>query len=62
MAIIFSNLFTIWKNGVKFQFFFNLVICSNYSVTNYFKIPVFHFLFCFEKVNKGHLKIVNVSY
>ena len=39
--------------------FFSLANCSNYSITNYVKIPVFHF---FEKVNKGQLKMVNVNY
>ena len=29
---------------VKFQIFFNLPTCSNYSITNNVKIPVFHFL------------------
>ena len=28
----------------KFQVLLNLAIYSNYSITNYFKIPVFHFL------------------
>ena len=42
-----------------FQVLFNLVACSNYSITNYVKIPVFHF---FEKVNKGYLKMVNANY
>ena len=30
-----------------------LATCSGYSITNYFKFPVFHF---FQKVNKGELK------
>ena len=38
---------------------FALLTCSNYSITNYVEIPVFHF---FEKVNQGHLKMVNVNY
>ena len=42
-----------------FQELFILATCSNYSVANYVKIPVFHF---FEKVNKGHVKMVNVNY
>ena len=41
----------------KFQVLFNLATYSNYSLTNYVKIPVFYF---FEKVNKGQLKMVNV--
>ena len=41
----------------KFQVLFNLATWSNYSITNYIKIPVFHFL---AKVNEGHLKLVNV--
>ena len=40
----FSGCFwTIWRTGSKFQVLFNLVTCSNYSVTNYVKIPMFHF-------------------
>ena len=37
-----------------FQVLFNLK-------TNYVKIPVFHFFF-FEKVNKGHLKLVSAIF
>ena len=56
----FSETFlTIWRTGVMFQALFNLATCSNYSIINYVKIPVFHF---FEKVNKWHLKMVNVNY
>ena len=36
-----------------FQVLFNLATSSNYSITNYVKIPVFQF---FEKLNKGQLK------
>ena len=52
-----------------FQVLLNLATCSNYSITNYVKIPVFFFvLFCFvlfffcfvEKMNKGQLKIVKL--
>ena len=46
-------LWTIWWTGARFQVLFNLAICSNYLITNYVKIPVFHI---FEKVNKGQLK------
>ena len=42
-----------------FQFLLNLGTCSNYSVTKYVKILVFHFV---EEVNKGQLKMVNVNY
>ena len=42
-----------------FHVFFNLTACSNYSITTYVKIPEFHFS---EKVNKGHLKMVNFNY
>ena len=52
-------LWTIWRTDGKFQGFFNLVTCSNYSVISYVQIPVFHI---FEKVNKGQLKMVNVNY
>ena len=41
------------------QILFNLATYSNYSITNYVKIPVFHFI---EKVNKGHLRTVNFNY
>ena len=44
--------------GTKFQILFNLATCSNYSITNYVMIPMFHL---FEKVNKGHSKMLNVS-
>ena len=47
---------TFWKiskTGAKFQALFNLATCSNNSITNYVKIPVFHF---FQKVNKGTIK------
>ena len=43
----------------KFQFHFNLVTCTDYSIINYIMILVFHI---FEKVNKGDLKMVNVNY
>ena len=43
----------------KYQVLYNLETCYNYSVTNYVKVPVFHF---FEKVNNGHLKIVSANY
>ena len=42
-----------WRTGTKFQALFNLATCSNYLITNYVKIPVFHF---FERVDKGELK------
>ena len=35
--------------GTTFQVLFNLSTCSNYSITNYDKFPMFHFL---ERVNK----------
>ena len=47
----FSGIFwTNWRSGAKFQVLFLLETCSNYSITNYAKIPLFPF---FEKVNKG---------
>ena len=49
----------IWRTVAKFQVLFNLRTCSNYSITNYVKIPMSHF---FEKVDKGELKMVNVNY
>ena len=58
--IKFSEIFSkILRTGTRFQVLFNFATCSNYSVTNYAKIPVFHF---FEKVNKGQWKMVNVNY
>ena len=48
-----------WWTRAKFQVLFNLATCSNHSITNCVKIPVFPF---FEKVNKGQLKMVNVNY
>ena len=32
-----------WRTGAKFLALFNLATCCNYSITNYIKIPVFHF-------------------
>ena len=49
---------TIWRTRAKFQALFNLATCSNYSITSYVMFPVFHF---FERVNKGELKMVNIS-
>ena len=34
---------TIWRTVGKLQVLFNLAACSNYSITNYVKIPVFRF-------------------
>ena len=45
--------------GLSPRPFFNLATCSNYSITNYVKITVFHF---FEKVNKWHFKMSNINY
>ena len=44
-----------------FQVLLNLAICCDYSITNSVKIPVLNFFFS-EKVNKEHLKMVNVNY
>ena len=52
-----ESFWTIWKTGAKLQTLFNLATCSNYSMTNYVKFPVFHF---FEGVNKRELKMVNI--
>ena len=41
---IFLNSWMIWRTGAKFQALVKLATCSNYSVTNYNKFPVFHFL------------------
>ena len=50
---------TIKRTETRVQVLFNLATCPNYSITKYFKIPVFHF---FEKVNKGQLKMVYVNH
>ena len=56
----FSGIFwTTWRTGTRFQVLFNLATCSNYSITNYVKISVFHF---FENVNNWQLKMVTVNY
>ena len=52
MAIIFRSLLNNLRTGAKFQVLFHLATCSNYSITDYVKIPVFHF---FYKGNKGQL-------
>ena len=58
----YSGIFrTIWRDGADFQVLFNLSTYSNYSITNYAKIPVLHFFF-FKKVNKWQLKKVNVNF
>ena len=37
----FSVIFrTTWETGARFQVFFNLATCPNYSITKYGKIPV----------------------
>ena len=47
----FSKIFwMIWRIGVNFQAHFNLSTCSNYSITNFVKLPVFHF---FKRVNQS---------
>ena len=46
---------TMWRTGPKFQALFSLRSCSSYLITNYVKIPLFHF---FEKKNKSYLKMV----
>ena len=52
-------LWTIWRSGLNFHVLFNLPTCSNYTITSYIMISVFHF---FEEVNKGHFKLLNVCY
>ena len=43
--------------------FFNLAPCSNCSIANYVKLPMFHFfIFFFETVYNGQSKMVNVNY
>ena len=57
---LFLGIFwTVWRTGANSQVLFNLATCSNYSITNYIKIPLFNFI---EKVNKGHFEMVNVTW
>ena len=56
IQVFVQKTFCIQVSGAKSQIHSNLANCPNYSITNYVEIPVFHF---FEKVNKGHLKLVN---
>ena len=49
---------TVWRTGASFQVLSHLGSCPNYPITNYVKIPVFHF---FETVNKVQLKMVNAN-
>ena len=42
-----------------FQALLNIATYLNYSITNYDKIPVFHY---FEKLNKEQLKMLNINY
>ena len=50
---IFRNLLFNLEDWDKFQVLFNLATCSIYSITNYVKIPGFHFFFFFfENVNR----------
>ena len=44
---------------IQLQALFNLATCSNYSITNYVKFPVFLF---FKRVIKGELKMINTNY
>ena len=45
----FSGIFwRIWRTGTKFQVHFYLATYSNYSITNYVKISVFHFYGTFK--------------
>ena len=44
----FSEIFwTIWSTGAMLLVLFNLATCSNYPITNYVRIPMFHFFFFF---------------
>ena len=56
---MFTNLLNNCWTGAKFQVLFTLPTSFNYSITNYFKVLVFHFL---ENMNRGHIKMVNVKY
>ena len=57
ICIKFSGIFwTICRTGASFQVFFNLATCSNYSITNYVNIPVFHFILFLRKGEQGTIK------
>ena len=49
---------TFLKPRAEFQVPFNLETCSNCSITNYVKFPVFQF---FENVNKVELKMIKID-
>ena len=49
---------TFLKPRAEFQVLSNLETCSNCSITNYVKFPVFQF---FEKVNKVELKTIKIN-
>ena len=51
-----GQLIDICKDNNFQESFLNL---ATYSITNFVRIPVFHF---FGKVNEGQLKMVNVNY
>ena len=48
----------IWRARAKFQVLFNLTTFSNYSITNYVKIPAFHFL---KKVKNGKYQLLKID-
>ena len=56
---IYEISWTIWRTEAKLQTLFNSATCSNYSITDYVKPPVFHF---YEMMNTGELKMVNIKY
>ena len=61
MSIVHETGCTFWtieKVGAKFQVLFNLATFSNYSITNYVKIPVFHFS---GKLDMGQSKILKMA-
>ena len=53
----FSGTFwRVWRIGTRFQVLFDLAFCSNYSIANHAKIPMFHFFFFFWKGKQGTTK------
>ena len=48
----------VWRTGAKFQVLFSFVTCTSYSITNYFKFPVFHFL---ELLNSFFFQLLDID-
>ena len=48
------------RTRAKFQTFSNLATCSNYSITNYAKFTVFHFLEKGERIKNGKYQPLSI--